>query len=73
MSKLAQITSRELIQKLKGMGFIEDHTTGSHIVFYHSETNRRVVVPYHNKDIKKGTLSAILREAGITRKEFLAH
>jgi hypothetical protein len=27
-------------------------------------------VPYHNKDLKKGTLHAILKQAGMTIDEF---
>ncbi|MBI5613757.1 type II toxin-antitoxin system HicA family toxin [Candidatus Gottesmanbacteria bacterium] len=34
-------------------------------------TGRRAVVPMHLKDIKKGTLSSLLREAGIDKTEFI--
>lgn len=71
MPKLPALKSKELLKKLKSMGFTEDHTTGSHIILYHPITKRRAVVPFHLKDISKGTLSAILREAGITRVEFI--
>ena len=30
-----------------------------------------VVVPMHRKDLKRGTLAAILRQAGLSRGEFL--
>lgn len=72
MPKLPAISPKDVIKKLKKLGFVKDHQTGSHIVFYHQETDRRTVVPYHLGDIKKGTLSALLREAGIDRDEFLA-
>jgi len=32
---------------------------------------KRAVVPLHLRDIKKGTLSAILREADVDREKFL--
>ncbi|HDH53624.1 MAG TPA: type II toxin-antitoxin system HicA family toxin [Nitrospirae bacterium] len=46
-------------------GFELDHQTGSHIVYYNSATKRRAVVPYHRKDIPKGPLLSILKQAGI--------
>lgn len=37
---------------------------------YHAETKRRAVVP-HLKDIPKGTLNSLLKEARIAREEIL--
>ena len=71
MPKLPALKPREIIRKLQKLGFVNDHQTGSHIVMYHSETRKRTVVPYHLKDLPKGTLSAILRETNISKKEFL--
>jgi len=31
----------------------------------------RVSVPYHNKDLKPGTLASIIAQAGLTVKEFV--
>ena len=72
MPKLPVLTPRKVLKKLIKLGFVEDHTTGSHKIYYHPETKKRAVVPYHLKDLKPGTLSAILREANISRKEFLS-
>jgi len=69
MPKLLIITSKKLIKILKKIGFQLDHTTGSHFIFYHPQTKKRAVVPYHIKDLPKGTLMSILREAGITKKD----
>jgi len=69
MPKLPLLTSKKLIKILLKIGFKLDHTSGSHYVFYHSKTKRRAVVPYHRKDLPKGTLKAILREAGISIEE----
>ena len=70
MPKLAGITAKKIIRTLKTIGFEIDHSTGSHFIFYNSKTKRRAVVPYHVKDLPKGTVMSILREAGISRKEF---
>jgi predicted RNA binding protein YcfA (HicA-like mRNA interferase family) len=69
MSKLPSITSQKVIRVLEKRGFVLDRTKGSHHIYYHPETKRRVVVPVHKKDLPKGTLLEILKEAGLTRVE----
>ena len=71
MPKLPTLTPKQLLKQLNKIGFVKDHTTGSHIVMYHSKTNRRAVVPMQLKDIPKGTLNSLLKEAGIPREEIL--
>ena len=51
-------------------GFVVHHVTGSHYFLKHAD-GRRVPVPYHNKDLKKGTLHSIIKKAGPSREEFL--
>ena len=46
-----------------------DRVKGSHHIYYLPETKRRVVVPFHKKDLPKGTCLAILKSAGIDIKE----
>lgn len=70
MPKLPSITPKKLVKFLKKLGFQLDHTTGSHFIFYNPQTKKRAIVPYHIKDLPKGTLMSILKEAGISRKEF---
>ena len=65
MPKLPRLTPRKVIKILKQHGFQLDHTTGSHYVFFHPMTKKRVIVAYHSKDIPSGTLHAILKQAGI--------
>jgi predicted RNA binding protein YcfA (HicA-like mRNA interferase family) len=36
---------------------------------YHPKTSKRATIAYHQKDIKKGTLNSLLKEAGISREE----
>ena len=48
------MTSREMVNYLKKHGFIITSQSGSHIKLFHPITNRTVIVPYHNKDLKKG-------------------
>lgn len=70
MPRLPALTARKIITILKRKGFLLDHSTGSHFVFYQPTTKKRVTVAFHNKDLAKGTLLAILKQAGISRGDF---
>jgi predicted RNA binding protein YcfA (HicA-like mRNA interferase family) len=64
--KLPVITPKKLIRALIKAGFILDHQTGGHRYYTHPERPTKIVtIPYHNKDIKKGTLKSILKQADI--------
>ena len=69
MSKLPPLTPKKLRKILKDIGFKLDHTTGSHFIFYNPQTKKRAVVPLHRKDLPKGTLMSILKEAGISKED----
>jgi len=71
MPKLPVLSAREIVQKLKKAGFVFDrHAKGSHEIYYNPTTKRRTVVPNHPGDMPKGTLKAIIEEAGLTVDEF---
>jgi predicted RNA binding protein YcfA (HicA-like mRNA interferase family) len=71
MAKLPAIKPRQIIRFLEQNGFVLDHTSGSHYIYYHPALRRRAVVPQHNRDLPKGTLMSLLREAGFTREELI--
>ncbi len=71
MPKLPAVKPREVIRFLERNGFMLDHASGSHFVYYHPTLKRRAVVPKHNRDMPKGTLMSLLREAGFTREDLL--
>ena len=71
MPKLPSFKPREVVKKLKKLGFINHHQVGSHLTMKHIITGRRAVVPLHLKDIKKGTLLSLLREAKIEKDAFI--
>jgi predicted RNA binding protein YcfA (HicA-like mRNA interferase family) len=48
-----------------------DHISGSHFIYYQLVSKRRAVVPKHNRDVPKGTLVSLLREAGFTREDLI--
>lgn len=69
MSKLPAPTPLQIIKILERSGFILDRVRGSHHIYIHSELKKRVTVPLHKRDLPKGTLSEILKQAGIDKKE----
>ena len=71
MPKLPAVKPRRVIRFLERRGFVLDHAYGSHFVYYHPTTKRRAVVPQHNRDLPKGTLVSLLREAGFTREDLI--
>ena len=73
MIKLPVLKPGEVIRKLRRAGFIFDRQAkGSHEIWYNPTTRRRTVVPNHpGVDIPKGTLKAIIEQAGLSIEEFI--
>jgi predicted RNA binding protein YcfA (HicA-like mRNA interferase family) len=54
------------------IGYEQDRQRGSHIILRQVVApHRRLIVPDHN-EVAKGTLRAIIRQAGLTVDEFRA-
>ena len=71
MSRLPVLSGQELCKALAKVGYRIDHQTGSHIILrMENPPYRRLTVPKH-KEIAKGTLRAIIRQAGLSREELL--
>lgn len=70
MSILPQVSGREVVAALAKIGYEKDRQKGSHIVLRQIVyPHRRLVIPDH-KEIAKGTLRAIMKQAGLTAEEF---
>ena len=70
MSVLPRVSGREVVKALNRVGYEQDRQRGSHIILRQSSyPHRRITVPDH-REIAKGTLRAIIREAGLTVEEF---
>jgi predicted RNA binding protein YcfA (HicA-like mRNA interferase family) len=73
MGRLSGFKYRDVARRLRIFGFAFDrHGPGSHEVWRHTRTGRKITIPHHARDVAEGTLRAILREAGISVKDFLA-
>ena len=69
MSHLPQISGKQLIAVLIKVGYQIDRQKGSHVILRKTAPpHRRIVVPKHN-EIAKGTLRAIIKQAGLTVDE----
>lgn len=64
---MKSIKPRQMIKVLEQKGFKFIRQKGSHRLY--RKGNLRVTIPYHNKDLKSGTLRSILRQAGIKKEE----
>ncbi len=66
---LPHISGAEAIRALQKLGFVIARQKGSHVILRRGSSG--CVVPNH-KEIKIGTLSGVLKQAGISADEFMA-
>lgn len=64
-------SSRQLIRVLEKEGWRLARTTGSHHLFRHADNPHVLSVPVHARDMKRGLLSDLIDDAGISRDDFL--
>ncbi|MBS3105153.1 type II toxin-antitoxin system HicA family toxin [Candidatus Woesearchaeota archaeon] len=69
--KLPLISGIKVIKRLKRAGFIATRQKGSHVRLekYVGNKTIKITVPLHS-ELKKGTLSRIIKDAGLTLEEF---
>lgn len=64
------LNPKYLIKILEQYGFVFKRSKGSHRLYHNALTDKTVIVPVHGgKDLKKGTFLAILKQAGIDKKD----
>ena len=69
MPKLPIVSGLEVVKALAKIGYEIDHQTGSHMILRQKEPPyRRLTVPKHH-ELARGTLRAVIREAGLTVEE----
>ena len=62
-------TLKKIVRVLKQNGFRFVRSKGSHFIFRKDVTHQRVIVPMHHKDLPKGTLNEILKQAGLSKED----
>lgn len=70
--RLPAANAPQTIRALEKAGFEVVRISGSHHLLVHrSDSSRRVTVPFHGaKDLHRGLLRAIIRQAGLSVAEF---
>lgn len=74
MTSLPVLKPKQVLQALLRAGFYIHHQTGSHARLFHkTKPHLRVTIPIHSGDIPRSTLSRILKQAELSKKEFLKY
>lgn len=61
---------RKVIKKARKAGFVFRRATGgTHEIWWNESSRKTCVIPHH-KEVKPGTLKSIIKQMGITEKEF---
>jgi predicted RNA binding protein YcfA (HicA-like mRNA interferase family) len=72
VARLAGFRYREIVKRLKELGFQFDRQArGSHEIWFNPSSRRYTTIPNHPGDMPQGTLRAILKQAGVTPEAFL--
>jgi predicted RNA binding protein YcfA (HicA-like mRNA interferase family) len=67
------LRAREVVRVLEKAGFVRWRQKGSHLTLYRASDRRALTIPIHfSKTVPKGTLHAIIKQAGLTIEEFLS-
>ena len=69
MPLLPIISGDEFVKAVRKIGYDWDHTEGSHMILLHP-SRRRLSVPRH-KELGRGLLRALIRDAGLNRDDFI--
>lgn len=69
--KLPVVSGADAARVFSRIGYVFDDQHGSHMMLRHAQPpHRRLSVPNH-RTLAKGTLRALIREAGLTVDEFV--
>jgi predicted RNA binding protein YcfA (HicA-like mRNA interferase family) len=71
LPKIPSLTPKKVIKILEKDGFLLDHSSGSHMVYYHPKKRKRVTIPFHRRDLPRGTLISILKQAEIDIEDMI--
>ena len=69
--KLPAVRPQEVVRALEKAGWKVHRRRGSHVSMHKEGVAYVITVPLHRRDMSKGTLRDIIKDAGITVQEFL--
>ena len=72
MGRLAGFSYREIVKRLKELGFeFHRQAAGSHEIWLNPTSNRYTTIPNYPGDMPEGTMRAILKQSGVEPDVFL--
>ncbi len=72
MARLPVVSGAEAVRAFVKAGWREDRRHGSHVILLKDGSQVSLSVPMH-RELAPGTLTALIRAAGMTVQEFVAH
>jgi len=63
MPKLIPLRPRDVEKLLLKNGFVLNNQEGSHRQYFHPKTKAHVTIPFHSRDLAKGTLRSIIKQS----------
>ena len=70
MVRLPVVSGDDFVKAMGKIGYVWDHTEGSHMILFH-QSRGRLSVPRHI-ELGRGLLRALIRDPGLSRNEFIA-
>ena len=68
--KLPALRPDEVIRALERAGFVRKRQR-AHVIMHNAATRRSVPIPVHARDLKRNLLLQIIKQAVLTRQEFM--
>jgi predicted RNA binding protein YcfA (HicA-like mRNA interferase family) len=73
VTRLLQVTARDLVRFPKAQGFVEERQAGSHLTLWHEERKVSATIPvYTGSDVGSGLAVRILKDVGFDVDGYLA-
>ncbi len=72
MQKLPRLSGKKVVKALSKIGFIAARQKGSHVIMKKQiDSGVKTTVVTLHKEVDRGTLLEIIRQAGLKKEEFL--
>ena len=68
--RLPALRPDEVIRALERAGFVRKRQR-AHVIMHNAATRRSVPIPVHARDLKRNLLLQIIKQAVLTRQEFM--
>ena len=69
MCSIHTVNGANLIRQLKDDRWVLAHTVGSHHQFKHPAKPGKVTVPHPKKDLPRGTVNSVWKQAGLKQEQ----